>query len=152
MNCSLPGSSVLSLGFFRQQYRTGGTGLSVPPPGDGLHPGIEPGLLCLLHWQVDSLPLSHPGNLIPKCLEISPTLSGFCFVCFAFLWVFAFVLFFAINSTSFTDLHIHFHSWSCHFPLLKHSSFSRFSILPLDACSVSSSFLKTACVNWLLFE
>ena len=24
------------------------------------HPGIEPRLLCLLHWQADSLLLSHP--------------------------------------------------------------------------------------------
>ena len=26
------------------------------------HPGIEPCVLSLLHWQADSLPLSHLGN------------------------------------------------------------------------------------------
>ena len=26
--------------------------------------GLNPHLLCLLHWQADSLPLSHPGSLI----------------------------------------------------------------------------------------
>ena len=43
----------LSMGFPRQEYWSG---LPFPPPGDLLNPGIE---LCLLHWQADSLPLSH---------------------------------------------------------------------------------------------
>ena len=32
------------------------------PPGDPPHPGIEPHLPCLLHWQADSLLLSHPSG------------------------------------------------------------------------------------------
>ena len=45
----------LSMGFSRQEYWSG---LSFPSPGDLPDPGIEPHLLCLLHWQVDSLPLA----------------------------------------------------------------------------------------------
>ena len=49
----------LSMGFFRQEYWKG---LPCPPPG-GL-PRIQPThLLCLLHWQVSSLPtLVPPGR------------------------------------------------------------------------------------------
>ena len=47
----------LSMGFYRQEYWSG---LPCPAPGDFLDPGI----LCLLHWQAGSLPLSHLG--IPK--------------------------------------------------------------------------------------
>ena len=42
----------LSMEFPRQEYWSG---LLFPAPGDPLDPGIE---LRLLHWQVDSLPLS----------------------------------------------------------------------------------------------
>ena len=45
----------LSVEFSRKEYWSR---LSFPTPGDLFHPGIEPCLLCLLHWQVDSLPLS----------------------------------------------------------------------------------------------
>ena len=45
----------LSMGFSRQECWSG---LPFPPPGDLPQPGIE---LCLLHWQADSLPLSHLG-------------------------------------------------------------------------------------------
>ena len=56
MDCSPPGSSV---GFTKQEY---GSGLSYPPPGDLLNPGIQPASLASrLHWQVDSLPLLPPG-------------------------------------------------------------------------------------------
>ena len=41
------------MGFSRSGYWSG---LPFPPPGDLPDPGIE---LGLLHWQVDSLPLSH---------------------------------------------------------------------------------------------
>ena len=34
-------------------------GLSFPPPGYFPNPEIKPHLLCLLHWQADSLPLHH---------------------------------------------------------------------------------------------
>ena len=48
----------LSKGFFWQEYWNG---LPFPTPGDLPHPGITC-LLCLLHWQADSLPLAPPGN------------------------------------------------------------------------------------------
>ena len=49
----------LSMGFSRQEYWSG---LPCPPPGDLPNPGIEPGLLCLLHWQAGSLPSAPPGK------------------------------------------------------------------------------------------
>ena len=55
----------LSMRFFKQEYWSG-----LPsPPGDLPEPGIKPRpLLPLLHWQVDSLPLSHLGSpyIAPK--------------------------------------------------------------------------------------
>ena len=42
--------------FFRQEYRSR---LLFPLPGDLPDPRIKPRLLCLLHWQACSLPLSH---------------------------------------------------------------------------------------------
>ena len=51
--------AALSLGFSRQESWSG---LPFPPPGDFPHPGIEPASPCLLHWQVDSLPLSRLGG------------------------------------------------------------------------------------------
>ena len=45
----------LSMGFPRQEYWGE---LPVPSPGDIPDPGIEPILLCLLHWQANSLPLA----------------------------------------------------------------------------------------------
>ena len=45
----------LSMRFSRQECWSG---LPCPPPGDLPNPGIDPHLLCLLHWQVGSLPLS----------------------------------------------------------------------------------------------
>ena len=49
----------LSMGFPRQEYWGG-----LPFPSLGIIPtqGSNPCLLCLLHWQVDSLPLSHLGS------------------------------------------------------------------------------------------
>ena len=51
------------MGFPRQEYWNG---LPFPSPVDIPNPGIElvldipnTSLLCLLHWQVDSLPLHH---------------------------------------------------------------------------------------------
>ena len=37
----------LSMGFSRQEHWSG---LPCPPPGDRPEPGMEPHLLCLLHW------------------------------------------------------------------------------------------------------
>ena len=41
----------LSIGFSRQEYRSG---LPFLPTGDLPDPGMEPHLLCLLPWQADS--------------------------------------------------------------------------------------------------
>ena len=46
----------LSMGFFRQGYWSG---LPLPTQGIFLSQGLN---LCLLHWQADSLPLSHLGS------------------------------------------------------------------------------------------
>ena len=48
-----------SVGFPGQEYWSG---LPFPPPGDLPDPGSNLSLLCLLHGQVDSLPLSHLGS------------------------------------------------------------------------------------------
>ena len=49
----------LCMKFFRQEYWSG-----LPfPPGDLPNPGIEPAYPVLLHWQADSLLLSHLGSL-----------------------------------------------------------------------------------------
>ena len=45
--------------FFRQEYWSQ---LPCPSPGDISDPGIEPRLLCLLHWQMGSLPLAPPKH------------------------------------------------------------------------------------------
>ena len=46
------------MGYFRQEYQSG-----LPFPTLGVLPTQElnPRLLCLLHWQTDSLPLEPPG-------------------------------------------------------------------------------------------
>ena len=49
----------LSMGFSRQEYWNG---LPFSFPGDLPNLGTEPTSLSLLHWQADSLPLSHLGN------------------------------------------------------------------------------------------
>ena len=46
----------LFMGFPNQEYWSG---LPFPSPGDLAGPGIK---ACLLHWQVDSLSLSHLGR------------------------------------------------------------------------------------------
>ena len=49
----------LSVGFLGQEYWSG---LPCPPPGGLLTQGVNLCLLCHLHWQTDSLPLSHLGR------------------------------------------------------------------------------------------
>ena len=49
----------LSMGFSRQESWSG---WPYPPPGGLPHPGVEPVSLCLLHWQMDSLPRAPPGK------------------------------------------------------------------------------------------
>ena len=58
MDCSSPGSSVH--GIFQVRRREGCHALL-----QGIFPtqGLNPRLLLLLHWQLDSLPLSHLGSL-----------------------------------------------------------------------------------------
>ena len=48
----------LSMGSLRQEYCSG---LPFPSPGDLPHPGSQPPLLRLLHWQAGFLPLHHLG-------------------------------------------------------------------------------------------
>ena len=49
----------LSMGFSRQEHRSG---LPYPPLRDLPDPGIKISFLCLLYWQVSSLPLAPPGK------------------------------------------------------------------------------------------
>ena len=61
-----------TMGYFMQEYWSA---LSFPPPGDLPNPEIEP---TPLHWQVDSLPLSHLGSptlLIAASYSTSVSLS-----------------------------------------------------------------------------
>ena len=51
----------LSMGFSRQEYRSG---LPCHPPGDLPDPGIKPKFLMFLPWQAGSLPLAHLGSPI----------------------------------------------------------------------------------------
>ena len=50
---------TLSKGFSRQKYWSG---LPFPPLGNLPHPRMEPRLLHLLQWQMDSLPIGPPGE------------------------------------------------------------------------------------------
>ena len=59
----------LSMEFSRQEYWSGWL---FPSPKDLPNAGTEPCLLCLLHWQADSLPLCHLGSILSdKYLQIS---------------------------------------------------------------------------------
>ena len=49
----------LSMEFSRQEYWST---LSFPTPRISLTQRLNPCLLCILHWQVDSFPLSHLGS------------------------------------------------------------------------------------------
>ena len=57
----------LSMGFPRQEHLNG---LPLPSAGDLPNKGSNLGLLQLLHWQADCLPLSHLGS--PPILWIYP--------------------------------------------------------------------------------
>ena len=62
----------LSMGFSRQEYRSG---LPCPPPGDLPDPGTEPRFLTSPAWQVGSLPLVPPGS--PRCrLDVGYSVLG----------------------------------------------------------------------------
>ena len=51
----------LSMGFPRQEYWSG---LPCPSPGDLPSPGMNPYLLCLIHWRQILYPLSNQGSYI----------------------------------------------------------------------------------------
>ena len=54
--------ATLSTGFSRQEYWSE---LPFPSQGESSRPRDQTSsLLCLLHWQVDALPLSHLGSLL----------------------------------------------------------------------------------------
>ena len=56
----------LSMGFSRQEYWNG---LPCPPPGDLPDPGMEAtGFPVVPALQVDSLPLSHQGSPVNRCI------------------------------------------------------------------------------------
>ena len=54
-----------SMGFSRQEYWRG---LPLPSPGISPTKGQNPHLLCPLHWQAGSLPLSHLGRRLVSLL------------------------------------------------------------------------------------
>ena len=73
MHFSPPGLGYIGLS--QQEYWSG---LPFPAPKDLPHSGTEPASLCLLHWQAESLPLSHLGNpLTPHMLNKWPQI-GIC--------------------------------------------------------------------------
>ena len=63
----------LSIGFSRQEYWSG---VPFPLPEDLPDPGIKPESLCLLHWQVDSLPKAPPGKPKKTVLRIHKYKAG----------------------------------------------------------------------------
>ena len=67
MDCSPPGSSDHGI----LQARVLGW-VAMPPPGIILTRGLNPCLLCLLHWLVGSLPLAPPGKpRMYRCLSLN---------------------------------------------------------------------------------
>ena len=63
----------LSVGFSRQEHWGG---LPFPSPGICQTQGSDPHLLCLLHWQVDSLALAPPGNLANPSTHFKSSLNS----------------------------------------------------------------------------
>ena len=57
----------LSTGFSRQEYWSG---LPCSSLGDFPDQRVNPGFLCLLHWQVGSLPLVQPGKPLYDVMQI----------------------------------------------------------------------------------
>ena len=50
--------------------------MPIPPPEDPPDPGVEPVILGLLQWQVDSLPLCHSGFPGGSCGKESACNAG----------------------------------------------------------------------------
>ena len=79
MGRSLPGSfvcEILQVGILEW--------VAIFSPGVLPYPGIEPMLLCLLHWQAVSLPLVHLTYFLPPLL-MWKILSLICMYCFYML-------------------------------------------------------------------
>ena len=70
MDCTLPGSSVHGVSQARILEW-----VPFPSPGGLADPGIEPHLLHLLHWQVDSSPQCHLGSLPPPTPLPNPVVN-----------------------------------------------------------------------------
>ena len=62
MDCNLPDSSIHVIFLARILG-----GLPFPPSRDLPDPGINPSLLCFLHWQADASPLSHLSEALSGC-------------------------------------------------------------------------------------
>ena len=69
MDCSLPGSSAHVILLARILYWRNFTGVGCHSLLQGIFPtqGLNLCLLCLLHWQVDSLPLAPPQKPNQMC-------------------------------------------------------------------------------------
>ena len=65
----------LSMEFSRQESWSE---LPFPTPGDLPTQGLNPHLLGLLHWQVDSLPLCHLGSPKNSVCSLNASISMFC--------------------------------------------------------------------------
>ena len=80
--------ALLSMGFSRQEYWSG---LQCPPSGDLFDPGIKPALnlhlLCPLHWQVGSLPLTTSGKPNYSLLNTISVLHTFFFATSCGMWI-----------------------------------------------------------------
>ena len=63
----------LSMGSSRQEHWSG---LPYSPPEDLPNPGLNPGVSCLLHWQVGSLPLSHLGSPLAALKHLETPMPG----------------------------------------------------------------------------
>ena len=71
---------ALSTGYSRQEYWSG---LPCLLPGDLPNPGIKPTSLCLLLWQIGSLPLAPPGKLSnPQIKKVTLSVAS----CWKYLW------------------------------------------------------------------
>ena len=81
-------NTPLSIKFSRQEYWSG-----LPFPTQGIFPiqGLNPHLLCLLPWQVDSLPLHHLGTT-DMCMCVYIYVYEYIFTyCYAFQMLICFI-------------------------------------------------------------
>ena len=77
--------ALLYIGFYRQECWSG---MTFPSPGDPLSSGMEPSLLCLLHWQSDSFcPYSDPLSQLPSLVPLPICQPPLCSLCLYFCFV-----------------------------------------------------------------